>query len=209
MNCDEAMLAISAKLDGELNPAELEALEAHLKLCPDCRALAKELEEMDAALETLVCPPPETLVGNVMDKIRAEAAEQKQPRRQKPWAGLMAVAAVAAVLLLGALGVIELPGLSGNHRATATIGDIFAGETDLEPQDVEEMALERDAAILAVGRDAALPDLEGESFVRLPTGELLYTVTPELLGKLAEALTEDQWELYNDQAPNALVLVLN
>jgi anti-sigma factor (TIGR02949 family) len=38
MNCNKAMVLMSAALDGELTPKEDEELAQHLAECPECRA---------------------------------------------------------------------------------------------------------------------------------------------------------------------------
>jgi anti-sigma factor (TIGR02949 family) len=38
MNCNKAMVLMSAALDGELSPKEEEELAQHLAECPECRA---------------------------------------------------------------------------------------------------------------------------------------------------------------------------
>ena len=43
MNCDQALEAISAALDGELSAKERTLLDAHLADCPTCAALFDEL----------------------------------------------------------------------------------------------------------------------------------------------------------------------
>ena len=53
MNCEQALEAISARLDGALSEEENRELEAHLASCASCRALLKELTELEEGLETL------------------------------------------------------------------------------------------------------------------------------------------------------------
>ena len=43
MNCQQAMIFISGKLDGELTPAQEKDLDKHLEKCPVCR---KEYQEL-------------------------------------------------------------------------------------------------------------------------------------------------------------------
>ena len=74
MNCEQALEAISARLDGALGEEENRELEAHLASCASCRALLKELTELEEGLETLPVEAPETLAPSVMRTIRAEKA---------------------------------------------------------------------------------------------------------------------------------------
>src|SRR5437588_222213 len=50
MNCERAIALISARIDGELSPADEAALEAHLDDCPACAATAEAFELQDAEM---------------------------------------------------------------------------------------------------------------------------------------------------------------
>ena len=78
MNCEQALQAMSARLDGELPEDEARALDAHLRECAPCRALMAELTELDDGLKTLSVEPPETLAPGVMRAIRAETAKKQK-----------------------------------------------------------------------------------------------------------------------------------
>lgn len=106
MTCEQALEALSARLDGELTEEESGALEAHLAACPSCRALAQELARLSLDVGQAWEEPPEGFRGRVL----ARAAEE--PRRAVPrhgawrrWAGLAAAAALAAVVTLPRLPV--------------------------------------------------------------------------------------------------------
>jgi anti-sigma factor RsiW len=49
-NCARARESVSAQLDGELPELELERLEAHLLVCPDCSAWAEQVGVVTAQL---------------------------------------------------------------------------------------------------------------------------------------------------------------
>jgi len=51
MDCTEAQALRHAYLDGEIDPAETPALEAHLRGCADCAALFRADRELSAALK--------------------------------------------------------------------------------------------------------------------------------------------------------------
>ena len=53
MNCDQALEAISAALDGELSAKERTLLDAHLADCPTCAALFDELAGQSRLLRQL------------------------------------------------------------------------------------------------------------------------------------------------------------
>jgi anti-sigma factor RsiW len=81
MKCDRARGLLSAALDGELEPAESEALDRHLAACPACAAERGRLAAVRTAFRTLTpAAPPRDLAGAVMERIRAgEAGEPGRP----------------------------------------------------------------------------------------------------------------------------------
>lgn len=125
MDCKQAVEAVSAALDGELTAAEQAALEAHLSVCPACRALAEDLSVLNAALtENEPAPPPE-LADRVMARIAEEnrvvpISARRRPGRRR-WMSLAAAAAL--VMCAGGLGVwlknggIGMDGASGAPMA--------------------------------------------------------------------------------------------
>ena len=42
MNCEQALILISAALDGEITPEEREQLNIHLDLCAECRLCKRD-----------------------------------------------------------------------------------------------------------------------------------------------------------------------
>ena len=106
--CERALELISLGLDGEWKEEERQELEEHLAHCGDCRALARELEEAHVLLSELGEEEvPEGFRAAVMDRVRAEKTvpfPQHTPagRRTRPWKRWASLAAVFAVVLLGA-----------------------------------------------------------------------------------------------------------
>ncbi len=104
--CEAYAEAISAAVDGALSPEEQAALDAHLAVCPGCRALLHDLQTIHAAMADL--PPvevPDGLCGRIMDAVEQEKIvplPAKRPARRKTW---LAVAAMAALVLAGAWGL--------------------------------------------------------------------------------------------------------
>lgn len=109
--CDQALDLLSARLDGALTPEEAAGLEEHLSHCPDCRALAADLEEMHAAMPGLYQEPPPELKERVMAQIRAESEpislEEVRKKRsgRKVWRSWGAMAAVMAVVFMSAVAM--------------------------------------------------------------------------------------------------------
>ncbi len=91
---------MSAALDGEIAPAERQALEAHLAVCPECAALWQELRAQSAALRELDCEVPEGLKARIL----ADLPPQEKPRRSpwRRWAAACACLVVVAAALTAA-----------------------------------------------------------------------------------------------------------
>lgn len=107
LSCDDALELISAQLDGPLSEEEQARLEEHLSACPACRALSADLAVLHGELPQLAAQPPAGLKQEVMDKIRASKVTPFQSRkRQWRWRSLASLAAVAALVLVGA-GVMD------------------------------------------------------------------------------------------------------
>ncbi len=116
LSCDDAREALSAALDGELDPAEAAALEAHLAACPACAERGDRLAEVRDAFRSLTpAAPPRDLASAVMERIRAGEAGAP-PTEATPAPASPAIsgrrwrstARVAAALLLIAGGAAAL-----------------------------------------------------------------------------------------------------
>ena len=193
MNCEQALQAMSARLDGELPEDEARALDAHLRECAPCRALMAELTELDDGLKTLSVEPPETLAPGVMRAIRAETAKKQKKRTPHITTWLIAGAAALA-LALGAAGVIELPA-AGKYAA--------------------QLAEERGCAVLAVSGCKDAPEaLSGREYETLDGGARLYAVPPSVMeAVMAEWQSVYPMQIYapqeaQDDAERAYILIL-
>jgi anti-sigma factor RsiW len=83
--------SISAQLDGELPEPELDRLEMHISVCPDCSAWAEEVQDLTRRLrETRLEEPAERFVLPGRGRRRATAP-----------AALVAAAAACLVAVLG------------------------------------------------------------------------------------------------------------
>lgn len=197
MNCEQALEAISARLDGALSEEENRELEAHLASCASCRALLKELTELEEGLETLPVEAPETLAPSVMRTIRAEKAAQAAPaakksQRRGPHITAWLIAAAAALaLLLGAAGVIDLPGFGEKKHASVSVGEAFSGTHETPEQESElaaRIAQERGCAVLAVqGCTDGIEALSGLDYETLDGGAKLYEVPAEVMRGIMDA----------------------
>lgn len=207
MNCEQALEAMSARLDGELDEQQTQALEAHLAQCPECRRLFDELSRIDGAVPSLDAEAPEALTARVMEQVRREP---RRAERRFPWlAGALAAAAVAAVVILGALGVLETPGFGRGGRTSASFGAALRTDSrgqgfgGSETADYAALADEYGAPVLLVRTvGGSLPELDGVQGEALGAGTL-YAVAPETLDAIAETCADDgtmETELYTPSA---------
>lgn len=136
MICEEAFVLMNARLDGELDPEQAAALQAHLDACPACRRQMEALEALEQKLSALREPAPEGLKRGVLYRIDQATGKAKTPKRR--WFGPgTALGAVAAVLvLLVGLGVIPLKGRADAQQPAAdrTPSSVLTGDgRDGEP----------------------------------------------------------------------------
>ena len=104
MEHEQALEAISAALDGELNEAEQAELDAHLAQCPPCRAMAEEFGLLSAALSR-----QEEVPAHLTARMNAalDAADRKA-RKKSLWKRYGYLA--AALVLVAGIGVPVLGG---------------------------------------------------------------------------------------------------
>lgn len=123
ISCDRALELISERLDAPLSPEDQRALEEHLAVCADCRALLADFEEMERVLPTMNAPVPPDFTQSVLDRVKAEKVVDLSAARtaRRPWRQWAATAAVFAVVLLGAgaLGLDQLADRFGGGTSTA------------------------------------------------------------------------------------------
>lgn len=131
MDCEQAVEAISAALDGELSEEEQAGLDAHLAGCPACRALAEDFGSLSAAMDGWEEDPPAGLAGDILAAVAAEGAPEKivpistgKKRNWTAWGSLAAVLALA--VCLG--GLFSRPDLSINSPSLVQMASPEADE---------------------------------------------------------------------------------
>ena len=101
MKCEDYRAQLVEYLDDELARPEREKLAAHLQACPDCRELAKRLEQSLAVFKAVAGEPP-------VEKPAGEVIELPQlswwRRHRLSW-----LAAAAAIVLLVGAGLYLRP----------------------------------------------------------------------------------------------------
>ena len=111
MEHDEARMLVSARADGELEPARFAVLDEHLETCEPCRAFAGALPQLSVLAAAL---PREHAPTDLTRRVRAGLAVR--PPRAKPsrrWrlAPALAAAIVVALVavLVGTVPIVRVP----------------------------------------------------------------------------------------------------
>jgi predicted anti-sigma-YlaC factor YlaD len=127
-DCARARESVSVQLDGELPELELDRLETHLRICPECSAWAEQIRDLT-------------------QQLRGAALEEPQetfalPRRSPRWAvsGAVALASAAAVVAtmfiatpgrqhaaLGSTHFVKLRAPAAERAATPRLGRLGDG----------------------------------------------------------------------------------
>ena len=106
-NCARARESLSAQLDGELPELDLERLETHLLVCPDCSGWAEAVRDVTARLRaTSLEEPAERFVLVRRGRRRAT--------------GPVALVATAAASLVAVLGVSHSLTLASSHPSRSS-----------------------------------------------------------------------------------------
>lgn len=116
MTCDDVRTALSARLDGELQPAAEAGVDAHLGRCPACRGWLARAEQVTRAVRLQVVDVPDLTPALLAAAAAPGRARERAARRQV----LRLAVAVAAVVqlslavpvLLGGVGVVADPHVS-------------------------------------------------------------------------------------------------
>ena len=126
MDCEQALVLISAALDGEITETERAMLEEHLSHCPECRAVSEDFGVISVALSDMMADPPADLtvrINAVLDE-RDEREKQVEPApapkkivNWKRWGSLAAMFAV--VVCLGGVFVFSDLGGAGTSDCAA------------------------------------------------------------------------------------------
>ncbi len=117
MDCSTWFESISAGLDGELSEAERESLDAHLAVCPACRATERELEREHRAFRLR----PATMVPAPSRDLLAITAAPGQDTRWR-----MALVAVAATVVIVVVGAVVIAGQGASALPEVSVSDVRA-----------------------------------------------------------------------------------
>lgn len=102
LTCAQCVELLSAQLDNIISSEEAQTLKAHLAQCPECRQLARDLNQLhNAFAEIQEAPVPAGLVQSVMDHIA-------KPRRRRQAFKALAGLAACAVICVGLYGTAQI-----------------------------------------------------------------------------------------------------
>lgn len=104
VQCDRAHEAISAELDGELDPHDAEALDGHLDTCPSCAALATRLGSLHRRVRLRPAEPVPDLSAEIMARVAPTT-----PARVFGRVSLLVVAAALAIASMPVLFEVPSP----------------------------------------------------------------------------------------------------
>jgi len=105
--------SLGAYVLGHLDPADAEAVRAHLSTCDQCRAELAELQPVANALAAArrrppaVTPTPRTLQGRIESAVAAEAGRRRRTRVVRSVTTLVAAAALIVVAAFGIATFID------------------------------------------------------------------------------------------------------
>jgi hypothetical protein len=124
--------AISAWLDGALDPAASAKLEAHVAACDACRARAGELRAVRASLAVL--PDVEAPRSFRLTPQRLEAPAPRRAPAPSPWMRYAPAVSAAALVVFAVLLSVDITGRAGDGAAPGSglrllseDGDMAAG----------------------------------------------------------------------------------
>ena len=182
MDCEQALILISAALDGEITPEEREQLNSHLDRCAECRAIADDFGLISAALTEEIEIP----VG-LTEQMRAAVKDTSQNRKRTFLRRYGSLAAMLAIVL--SLGAIVMSGAGGRNDVALFSGMgsakmDAAAPAEAAPMPVPSVAAEtkgKPQELLAA--DSALFDAKAESEEMADGGYEQYgqVVRPEAL----------------------------
>ena len=137
--CERYTALLSVRLDEELTEREERELEAHLAVCPACRALESQLAAIHSAFPQVEeVPAPEGFAQGVMDRVRA--SEDAKPKVVPLFRGsrFKALAGLAACFVL-CLGVYQAGLLGQTRQETVQMTAAAGGQMSEESQPAPSM----------------------------------------------------------------------
>ncbi len=120
--CEVYLEAISESVDGLLEEPRQHELDAHLAVCPACRACFDAFSAQKSVMDHWEETPPDTLLPGILYKIDLEQRQLRHPMRRR--FGALASVAAAIVILVAVLPSVISP--SSKDLSGADSGGGFA-----------------------------------------------------------------------------------
>lgn len=130
--CDEYAALLDLYVDGELEPAQMVQVQAHLDTCPACRQYVDDAFAIRTAFpDAEDVELPEGFHDAVMAAVAADAAKAKKSHA-KVWKSLLPLAACFAVVLaVGGRGAMGAKTESASAAASVTTADaVYQSENE-------------------------------------------------------------------------------
>ena len=122
MSCDRYVALLSARLEADLDGEEERELEAHLLVCPGCRAAGAQLAALHGAFDELEgAEAPEGFAQGVMNRIRAEARPKVIPLFKRPQFRALAGLAACIVMVVGLYNTSRFRHLDKTEKMDVTV----------------------------------------------------------------------------------------
>jgi len=114
VDCTKAQQQLLDAVDGQIEEGELAALREHLARCSACRAEYDRLQSAAQALRTaapVLAPQQKYLTNERLERLMVDYGRETRILRLYMSRGLVAAAAIAAILVSTAVIVVSLPGV--------------------------------------------------------------------------------------------------
>lgn len=189
--CESYIADMNLSIDGLLDEAEEQALQAHLAVCPKCRSLYQSYQDINASILEAEVEPPKGLTHSVMTQIHQEKTRNK-PKAILSRMRFTLAAAVIALVVVAAGTYLGHPRDNISAAAQAESAAVAeAAEAPAEPS-AGEAAL---AAPPKVGATAEQPEAETEVDTQdAGAEEYAADAAPEAEGRSFDSAMEDTVE---------------
>lgn len=172
--CNNYAALLDLFVDGELTPAEMADVQAHLDTCPGCRAYVDDALTMRAAFpeveDTVV---PAGFAEGVMAAVAASAPVKKPVRKNLWLKTLMPLAACLAVVIVLQNGPVSGGGgwSAGGSKATASPSAAPAAtESAMETAEAPAAAMPEEAKEETAAETTMVADTAGMAAAKAATG---------------------------------------
>ena len=207
MNCETYRQSVQALIEGDLDPTQQRALEAHAATCVACRTLTADLEAIrDAGHALERRTPSKDVWARIQLQLTAEPSFQKAAAERRAreadaasrhtrwhWPVLAMAASLLIALVAGSLYVVNLSRTTGSSEAgpapkTVTSGNATSGElVQSIENELDQAAAHYEKAIAGLEQVANASDS--------PLDPELMTTLKANLGVIDQAINESRTAL--------------